>query len=397
MTEILTNEESVGWYGIILTGTFLLIAAWRLTAHLWGWHPGLFRATINGPRAEGWTMRRVFHLFLFCAMFFELLGYAEMVGMKLSTSDGTSPKVGYGFLEIFGRCLFEFGAFSIATVLWFLSIKSSRAGQGIGSASSNDHFYQNGLFTKFYCLPATMCVAFLIMFIHSTIVIVNLTSDDSETLEDWKYNSKTHKYHLVGEGVFWTLHGILVLFCAWLMYRRLLGLSSYQQLSVAQKTPILTRMLVTMLSCAICYIMRGIMIFLARASLNRDDEDYENGAKWWIAAMWVPTLFPSLLLLYTFRRIERGPSWIDGVDCETAELLPAPHPPALIWKQFRQAKNDSEEGMGSIASSFDYKEYNNNFDDDQRLLPADSSQSVAGGNRSINCVIEERSAITEIF
>ena len=389
MGEILTSTQTVGWYGIFLTGALLFISTWRLTAHLFGWCPGLIHQTANGPRAEGWTLRRAFHLLLFLAMFFEFLGYAEMVGMPLSTSDDNSEKVGYGFLEIFGRCFFEFGAFAIATILWFLTIKSSRAGQGIGGASSNDHHYQNGLLcTKFYCFPATLCAAFLGMFIHSIVVIVNLTSDDTELLEDWKINSSVHKHHLTSEGCWWTIHGISLLFCVWLMYRRLLGLESFQQLSVSQKTAIVTRMLVTMLTCAICYIMRGIMIFLARASLTGDDDDFESGAKWWILTMWIPTLFPSILLLYTFRRIERGPAWIDGVDIETAELLPAPHPPALIWRQFRQVKNDND-AMDSVESSFDYRGYNTEFEDDDILQPAESKSLLSQGT--------SRYAVTELL
>merc|ERR1719215_1951657 len=328
--------------------------------------------------AEGWTMRKVFHLLLFIAMFFNVLGYAQMIGLNISYSDTQSEKLGYAFIEIFGRCLFEFGAFSVATVLWFLTIKSSRAGQGIGGASSNDQqFYQQGLLcTKFYCLPATICIAFIGLSIHSVVVCGNILSSKYDSLEDWKYESNTHKKHLLSEGIFWILHGLTVFFCCKLMYARLLGLASYQQLPVSQKTPILTRMLVTMLTCASCYIMRGVMLLLARASLDTSEDDYENGILWWTLAMLIPSVFPSILLFYPFRRLERGPFWIEGINSETAELLPAPVPPALIWKRFKRIKNDeNDEDLGSNTSSYDYTAYNSDLEDNDILHVVNSDDS----------------------
>ena len=383
MGEVLTNQHTVGWYGIIGSGTLLLIATWRLTAHLWGWCPGVINRAAEGPRAEGWTMRRAFHLLLFIAMFLETLGYAEFIGLPLAASDEMSEKVGYGLLEIFGRCNFEFGAYSVATSLWFLTIKSSRAGQGIDSLS-NDHFYQHGVCRKFYCLPATIVVAFLGLSIHSIIVFASLYNSDYDTLHDWKENSHLHKVHLVAEGCWWTIHGILVLFCAWLMYQRLLALPSYQDLAVTVKTNIVTRMLVTILTCAACYIVRGGMIILARVSLSDDDDDdFENGGKWWIIAMWVPTLFPSILLLYAFRRIERGPSWIDGVSLETQEVLGDPKPPQLIWQEFKRILYDSNDEV-SESSPFDYETYNTDFEDSEIIKPATERKKSNGSNSLIS-------------
>mmetsp|Transcript_27933 Transcript_27933/g.43385 ORF Transcript_27933/g.43385 Transcript_27933/m.43385 type:complete len:386 (+) Transcript_27933:284-1441(+) len=374
MGGLLTDPSTVGVYGVSLTGTLFLIATWRLTAHLFGYCTGCGGTSGGGGRAEGLTMRRSFHSLLWIAMLFEMLGYAEMLGFRLSEDKNKSEKWGYCLLEVLGRCTFEFGAFSVATVLWFFTVKSSRAGQGVGTGTNEEHF-QN--FGKLYFLPFLVLLVFFALTTHSIFVAVDLVQGDDETLHDWKYNSSEHQRHLVAEGCWWAIHGVMVLTCGWLMYLRLLGLPSYRSLRASQKTPILTRMLVTLFSCAACYEMRAVMIFLARTSLDDDDpdaEDFENGHVWWICAMWVPTLVPSTLLLYAFRRLERRPSWIEGVPESTASAIPSPSPPDEIWKSFKRIIYDSNgEEDYSDDSSFDYTSYrsDDDFDDgiDTLLTP----------------------------
>ena len=53
MGELLTDPTTVGWYGIIGSGILLLIATWRLTAHMFGWCPGLINSSSTRQMAEG--------------------------------------------------------------------------------------------------------------------------------------------------------------------------------------------------------------------------------------------------------------------------------------------------------------------------------------------------------
>ena len=98
-----------GLVGLAITIPLCLVTSWRLSFHF---------ARGSAPPTQWWTLRRRFHLLLWCATVSEAAAYADFTGVLAFLGGNISDKVGYILLDLLGRSVFEMLAFSTITELW---------------------------------------------------------------------------------------------------------------------------------------------------------------------------------------------------------------------------------------------------------------------------------------
>jgi len=312
--------------GLSLTATLWLVSSYRLASHFIGW-------TICKPRdfdqqgrlAEG-IMRRMFHILLWVSMLVELLGYLFYSDF-LNIGFYNEMKIGYALVSTFGKAIFEFNAFAVVTLYWFKSMAKARAGLS-----------ERKIVFRIY--PALLLFASITLASHSLVEIVDLfgTKNPYPRLIDFKKKSPIHRHQLVFGAFAWGLHGLLVIVCGVMMYKRLSKLPLYDDLQAMQKAPIMTRIMVPIALCSSCYIFRGVLLMLDYIKIRKhgDEEDvhFEEGPFWWIFAEWVPSMIPAYILLYALRKRDRTAVGFGGPG---EALLPQPTPPEEVFRSFKHS------------------------------------------------------------
>ena len=89
------------------------------------------------------------------------------------------------------------------------------------------------------------------------------------------------------------------------MVQKLTGLRNWKSLPKKVQLRILMQTFFTMFSCAFCYILRSIMIILEYHSICHEEKMIETSPIWWFGAIWIPTVVPSCLLLFTMRNLDK--------------------------------------------------------------------------------------------
>lgn len=228
-------------------------------------------------------------------MVVEGVAYADMLAARLS------DKLNYTLLDIIGRGILEFTTFSILTVYWFDLTSTARAG-----ASE-----KRGAFVLFPWLLGLVTVAMIAI---NTIEAVVLLSDTYPTLDDFRTNSPVHRITLLVESSSWGIHAVIVSICGGMVYKRISSLPTFSQVGNSARRNIWGKMIIPIILCAICYAMRSGWYAADYASrLSDPDTTFETGVGWYIGNVWIPTLIPSLCLLYSVRKRDREPGSIDGV------------------------------------------------------------------------------------
>jgi len=228
-------------------------------------------------------------------MVVEGVAYADMLAENLG------DKLNYTLLDIVGRGILEFTTFSILTMYWFDLTSHARAGA-------------EKMLITFALFPWILGCITLVMIVMNTMEAVVLLGNTYPTLQDFRSQSVIHRITLLIECCSWGIHAILVSICGGMVYRRISLLPSYSQVGSSAKRNILSKMIFPILLCALSYTLRSGWYGADYASRLQDPSNtFETGVGWWVGNVWIPSLVPSLCLLYSIRKRDREPGSIDGM------------------------------------------------------------------------------------
>jgi hypothetical protein len=282
------SNHNAGVAGLCLSGGLLVLAVWRAIYH--------FRSN-----NFSWTSRRGFHVLFCVAMLVEALSYAELCDLVLLVKDKElSERLGYILLEVVGRSLLEVLTYSVVTALWLETV-----GRNVGRSM------QNMLF---------LCGTILLS--SSMLQAADMVHSEEEVL--WIY-----KLHVFVEAGCWLLHCVAAIACCLLTTRKIVSLSVFPQSDCTTRTKILVKALLPMLLCATSYGVRSMWLYSFEVD-SRTPTYSRESLEWWVGFMWVPTLIPSLMLLYSTRKRD-----IES-DSATTPLLSPPGPPAEAFISFQR-------------------------------------------------------------
>eukprot|EP00985_Skeletonema_marinoi_P008166 scaffold3636_cov88-Skeletonema_marinoi.AAC.4 len=300
-----------GIVGLCITGILWIIVSWRLLYHYSGWWSKCCKkkeqqgqeilveedeeVVINHLRTDGFTMKRLLHIMLWITMIVQGVGYADMVGTDVSN------KLNYTLLDIVGRGILEFTTFVIGTIHWFNVTSKARAG-----ASEKK--------VMFTLLPLILVFATVAVTVCSIFEAVVLLAGHSEDIHEFRSTSKIHRITLIVESSGWGIHAVVVSICGGMVYKRISSLPTFSQVRSRAKRNIITKMIIPIFFCALSYALRSAWMAADFASrILRPDSTFESGLGWWIGNCWIPTIVPSMMLLYSIRKRDREPGMIDGV------------------------------------------------------------------------------------
>jgi hypothetical protein len=234
-------------------------------------------------------------------MVVEAVSYADLCIHQI-----LSQELGYVMLEVVGRSLLEVLTFSVVTTLWL-----ETAGFSLGR-------YGKRLLT----------VVALLLVISSVLRIYTMLFASLK----WMYQT-----HVVVEACCWLLHATFALVSTVATTRRILRLSNFVLDSRGCK--IMVKTVLPMMLCCTCYSVRAVWLVVGELRYEYFTPTSQRySLAWWIGFTWIPTLVPSLLLLYSTRKRDVM------TDSATTPLLllSPPGPPAEAFVSF-QRHLDSEE------------------------------------------------------
>lgn len=237
-------------------------------------------------------------------MLVQAVSYADLAGMiPLYANKDVSERVGYILLVIVGRSLLEVLTFSVVAALWLETV-----------GKTVNRSLQSALMS---------CAAILV----STSLLQAFDMLNSEEELVWIY-----KLHSLVEAICWLLHCLVALVCCILTTRRILSLSTFPQFENSERVKILAKSLLPMLLCATCYGVRAGCLFAFELE-SRTPTYARESLAWWVGFTWIPTLIPSLMLLYSTRKRDVLP---DLGSASTPLLLSPPGPPAEAFISFQR-------------------------------------------------------------
>ena len=293
-------------------------------------------------------------------MCIELVGYL-MYSDFLNMNFYFEMKLGYALVSTFGKAIFEFNAFAVVTLYWFKSMARARA-----------VLSERKIVFRIY--PALLVLSSITLASHSIVEIVDLfragPKNPYHRLIDFKKGSPIHRHQLLFGAFAWGLHGILVIVCGIMMYKRLSKLPLYSDLRATQKAPIMTRIMLPLVLCSMAYLFRATLLTIDYTRIvkhgQEEDVHFEEGPFWWICAEWLPSIIPACILLYALRKRDRVGIGLGG---HGEALLPQPTPPEEVFQSFRHTiynEFNEADGLSFLVDGdvYDYG-YAESEDDDE--------------------------------
>jgi len=319
-----------GIVGLCLTTFLWVIASWRLLYHYSGCPNTKYEEEEIHHRTDRISTKRMLHGLLWSASVVEIIAYAEMVATN------SSSKLSYTLLDVVGRGILEFSTFIIGTVHWF----------NIISVGAEERL----AFTVF---PLILAITTIAVTIAATVEAVALWRGGYESVDDFYTNSTIHQVTLLIDAVAYLAHAIIVAKCGSMVYKRISSLPTFSQVSRHAKRNIINKMIIPMVFCALSYALRSAWMAADFASrILHPNANFESGIGWWIGNCWLPTIIPSIMLLYSIRKRDRvsepgafdsaGQTLIKSTDAET---LTNP------FHAFQQTFQDFEEDDGASLPS----------------------------------------------
>jgi hypothetical protein len=289
------SNRTAGITGLCLSGGLLILAVWRVVYHF-------------SSNNFSWSSRRVFHALFCVAMLVEALSYADLCGLlPLSDDPDLSERFGYILLEVVGRSLLEVLTYSVVTALWL-----ETAGKNVGEFGQK-----------------LLIVCGAIVLSTSILQASDMVRSEQEVL--WIY-----QLHGLVEAFCWLLHCAAAVACCILTTKRIISLSTFPQLSSSAQIKILAKALLPMLLCAACYGLRSAWLYSFELE-SRTPTYSRESLIWWIGFMWIPTLTPSLMLLYSTRKRDA----MADHDSATSPLLSPLGPPVEAFVSFQRLNPES--------------------------------------------------------
>ncbi|GMI16571.1 hypothetical protein TrLO_g9767 [Triparma laevis f. longispina] len=280
-----TNEDSsssdnlslspavVGAVGFPLYLTLSLLVLYRLLHHL----------RLSGPTP---TLRKTFHILLLLNTTLETCSYIPFTFL------GGTTYTKWSYILHLLSVAFDLIAFSCVTVQWS-RINTFTVGFG------------NKILRKRVSLIVALVLLVDILFLLFTLSVCVTLSLSSDSLSEWANKADSYKRLLICEPIALTLNASCVIIYGIKMVRRLLSLRTWSSLPSPTKLRILSQALGVMFTCAGCYLLRGGLCLAQYHELIGGGEMIETDLIWWMGAIWVPTVVPSLLLLFSMRNLDR--------------------------------------------------------------------------------------------
>lgn len=261
-------------------------------------------------------------------MTLECVAYADVAGVfALSHDSSRALRVGYVLLEVIGRAMFEFLAFSTVSILW---LDMSRDITTTTAISEN-----NSRLLK-TTLPRILIGTGVILSLASIWEAVDILTTSNEA--SWVFRG-----HISIEAVAWGIQAGMACTCTWLTAKRISRLSMLEQSDKWIQVKVVMKPLVPMVLCTICYSIRAMWLFVLFVSMPKTMSHLaeRDSLAWWIGFCWIPTFLPSILLLYSARK--RDPTPDQRQDDQLAHpLLPTPVPPAEAFISFRKFRENHD-------------------------------------------------------
>lgn len=151
------------------------------------------------------------------------------------------------------------------------------------------------------------------------------------------------------ESVGWGVHAIVVAICGNIVYRSIKSLPTFSQVRSEARRNIINKMIIPMVFCSLSYALRsGYMAADFASRIVSPETTFEAGVGWWVGNCWLPTIIPSISLLYSIRKRDVAPSVGGGPDAP----LRSPRSEGLgdPFLAFHQTFRDFEEEDDTIPS-----------------------------------------------
>jgi len=253
-------------------------------------------------------------------MTLECLAYADVAGLiALGRDPTTAIKVGYVLLEVIGRAMFEFLAFSTVTILW---LETARDVPNAESSRLLD------------TLPRMLIGTGVILCFASIWEAVDILTSSNEV--SWVFRG-----HILLESLAWGIQAVIASVCTWLTAKRISRLSMLPQSDDWLRFKVVSKPLVPMVLCTTCYALRATWLFWLFVTMPKTSNLADRyGIAWWIGFCWIPTFVPSTMLLYSARK--RDPQPDPQTNPLAQRLLPTPVPPAEAFISFRKFRENHD-------------------------------------------------------
>lgn len=308
-----------GLVGLAISIPLWMVTSWRLSFHF---------ARGMAPPTHFWTLRRRFHLLLWCATIVEACAYADFAGLLAPLGTNISDKVGYILLDLLGRSIFEFLAFSTITELWLQTALQA-------SPMLSEERYQGALYLR----TLNRFLAAITVLLSGSLASKLLW--DTETLVQFEKETLIFRLQILMESICWAVGTAFVVVCVRVNNERIqMNFATFPPDTGVERFSLQSQALVPMVMCGVCYALRSLFllcrlvgespIFVATTRFH---------PVWWVAFVWAPTLLVVLMALYSARRRDRhvlsDPN-SDPTDPDNyMPLLPSVPPPAEAFRNFR--------------------------------------------------------------
>merc|ERR1740139_1337318 len=104
-------------------------------------------------------------------------------------------------------------------------------------------------------------------------------------------------------------------------------------------------MIIPMIFCALSYALRtGWLAADFASEIITPDTNFESGVGWWVGCCWLPTIIPSIMLLYSIRKRDRVAEPVSS-DGATTTLIASPDAETLAnpFQSFQRTFQDFED------------------------------------------------------
>lgn len=255
-------------------------------------------------------------------MTLECVAFADVAGIIALSRDPTMAiKVGYVLLDVIGRAMFEFLAFSTVTILW------------LGMARDMNVTEPSLLLDS---LPLIVMGTGVVLSVASICEAVDILTSTNEA--SWVFRG-----HILVEAIAWGIQAIVALICTWLTATRISRLSMLPSSNTWTQFKVVAKPLVPMVLCTVCYTIRSIWLFVLFVKLPKTSHLVNRcSMAWWIGFCWIPTFVPATMCLYSARKRDPTPDQIRQDDHLAHPLLPTPVPPAEAFISFRKFRENHD-------------------------------------------------------
>jgi hypothetical protein len=319
------TAKVAGIVGLCLTSSLWIIVSWRLLFHSKCW---CYREAVA---VDGVTIKRMLHGLLWVTMVVEGVAYGLMVG-----GTDTSHKVTYTLLDIIGFGILEYWTFVVGTAYWLNLLYTARS---LGESR----------WTLLIC-PTLLVLITVVVTTVSIFEAMDLWNGLYSSVSDFRDQSRLYRMALLVESVGWGIHGILVVICGCMVHARISSLPTISQVRSEARRNIMNKMIIPMVFCALSYFLRSgfLAADFATHVIKSNTKNFEAGVGWWIGNCWIPTLIPSIMLLYSIRKRDRESP---GDGAAYMILQSGSHEDPFRSFQRTRDYEDEYESIGSVIGS----------------------------------------------